>query len=123
MQLTLDTNQSTYHIRAYQPGKIQVNDDWFSQSLIITPTRLITDWPPQQLSELTAAHLIPLLELEPTILILGSGDRLQFPPPALLASLYAKQIGVEVMDTAAACRTFDVLVAEDRNVVAALLIR
>jgi uncharacterized protein len=123
MEISLDTNQSAYQLRAYEPGKIQVNQTWFEHSIIITPQKLITDWPPQTLSDLQTQHLELIIELNPTLVILGSGSKLTFPSPALLAPLYNKQIGIEVMDTGAACRTYSVLTSEGRNVVAALLVK
>jgi uncharacterized protein len=123
MQLSPDTTQATYQIRAYQPGRIQVNATWFEHSIILAAEKLIDNWPPQNLDELQANHFTPIFELNPTIVILGSGDKLRFPPAELLMRFYAKKIGVEVMDTGAACRTYSVLASEGRKVVAALLIR
>jgi len=92
-----------------------------TESLILTGRQLITEWEPNQLPELTAAHLEVVLNLDPELVLLGTGARQQFPAMEILASLHRAQIGVEVMDTAAACRTFNILVAEGRHVVAALL--
>jgi uncharacterized protein len=74
------------------------------------------------MDELTAADLEPVLALQPEVLLLGSGVRQVFPPHELLARLYAARVGFEVMDTGAACRTYNVLVGEGREVAAALLI-
>lgn len=124
MQFNLDTANSKYPIRSYQPGQIKINDEIITQSIIVTPRQLINPWRPQNLAELTAADVNCLLELNPPpmIVLLGTGATLKFPPTALLAALYEKQIGVEIMDTGAACRTFMVLSSEGRNVAAALLI-
>ena len=92
-----------------------------TQSLILTPQQLIIDWEPNQLDELTAAHLDAVLNLEPELILLGTGARQQFPAMAIMQPLHRARIGVEVMDTAAACRTFNILVAEGRHVVAALM--
>lgn len=123
MQLNLDTTNAIYQIRAYEPGRIQVNEHWLTHSIIISPLQLITDWPPQQLSELQPEHFAPIIALKPKIVLLGSGLKICFPPAELLASLYAQQIGVEIMDTAAACRTYTLLAGEGRAVVAGLLIK
>lgn len=88
---------------------------------ILGARQLQTDWEPRALPDLTAAHLTAVLELEPEILLLGTGDRLQFPAPDILAPVHRAGVGLEVMDTAAACRTFNILVGEGRRVVAALL--
>ncbi len=92
-----------------------------SESLILTGRQVITDWQPQQLTELTAAHLEVVLSLDPELVLLGTGARQQFPAMEILSRLHRAQIGVEVMDTPAACRTFNILVAEGRHVAAALL--
>jgi uncharacterized protein len=122
MQLTLDDNQATYQIRAFKPGCIQVNDLILQQSIIISPTILITDWPPQTLTELTAKHLEQIIPFQPSILLLGTGATLSFPALSLYGKLINHGIGVEIMDTSAACRTYNALTAENRNVIAALII-
>lgn len=121
--LTLDENNAAYQIRAYKPGFIQVNETTYTQSLIISANQLITDWTPQSLGELTAEHLRKILPLKPGILLIGTGETLNFPALELYGDLMNQGIGVEIMDTSAACRTYNVLTAEDRNVVAALIIK
>jgi uncharacterized protein len=121
MELNLDSGEGQYHIRGYDIDFIQINDEKITHSIIIMPNKLIT-WPPQSLVELNATHFLPLFDLNPSIVLLGTGQKLIFPDPALLADFYAKKIGIEVMTTAAACRTYTVLMAEGRHVAAALLI-
>ena len=121
MRFTEDNNSSSYQIRAYSIGQIDVNDERLTRSLVISATKLIRDWPPQRLEDITLEHLRHAAALEPEVLILGTGSRLRFPHPRLFAELRAQRVGVEVMDTAAACRTYNVLAAERRHVVAALL--
>ena len=121
MELHQDTGEGQYHIRGYGVGFIQINDEKIDHSIIVSPNKLIT-WPPQSLAELNATHFLPLFDLQPSIVLLGSGPRLSFPDPALLADFYSKKIGIEVMTTGAACRTYTVLMAEGRKVAAALLI-
>ena len=123
MSLTLDDNQSTYQIRAFKPGFIQINERVFTQSIIVTPNTLIENWVPQHISELTREHLKMITDLHPAVLIIGTGEVLQFPEIELYGDLINEGIGVEIMDTSAACRTYNVLTAENRNVVAALIIR
>lgn len=122
-RLDLDENQSTYQIRAYQPGMIQINDQMFTKSLIITPDQLIENWAPQTVDELTAAMLAPILELKPDILLIGTGSTHIILPIQLYGDLINQSIGVEVMSTSAACMTFNALSAENRRVAAALLIK
>jgi uncharacterized protein len=122
-QLTLDDNSANYQIRAYKPGVIQVNDQTITSSVIIGPNKLVDNWEPQTISQLTHEHLKSIIEMHPTILLIGTGEKLQFPPIELYGDLINEGIGVEIMDTGAACRTYTALTAEGRNVVAALIIR
>ena len=121
--LELDENKSTYQIRAYRPGTLQINEKTLTQSVIITPTQLIENWAPQTSAELTADSLKPILALKPTILLIGTGSTHVFISPAIYGDLINQGIGVEVMDTSAACRTYNALSAEDREVAAALIIK
>jgi uncharacterized protein len=107
-------------IRAYSDGEVTINDRTISQSVVITPDS-IRLWEPRSIDELTTQHIERLCELEPEIVIIGTGRQLSFPPPALTAALQVRGIGVEVMAHGAACRTFNILLAEDRRVVAALM--
>jgi len=122
MNLTLDENRAEYHIFSYAPGKVQVNEQFFTNSIIIAPDQLIENWQPQNFNELKREHLLQVLPLKPDVLLIGTGAVQQFPPLALYGDLLNQGIGVEVMDSAAACRTFNILTAEDRRVVLALLI-
>jgi len=122
MELTLDDSSSKYLIRSYESGKLLINETLFLQSVIITPTQLIHPWQPYRLAELTETHLLEILKLKPQIVLLGTGLTWQMLKPELLVPFYQAQVGIEIMDTAAACRTFNVLAAEKRNVAAALLI-
>jgi uncharacterized protein len=108
-------------IRAYAPGRINVNDVLLTRSFVVAADALIEDWPPQAFEDLSFTHLQAALDLKPEILLIGTGSSQRFLPAELLAQLNRQGIGVEVMDTAAACRTYNVLLSEDRRVVAALL--
>ena len=120
--LRLDDNRAKYQIRGYKPGIIQVNDERLTQSIIISAEKLITDWPPQHINELTKEHLYIITTLRPAILLIGTGATLQFPATDVYGDLINQGIGVEIMDTSAACRTYNALTAEERNVAAALII-
>jgi len=121
MRFAEDINDAQFMIRAYGPGQVTVNKDVLTQSLVISPEHLIRDWPPQSLAELTQDHLDAALTHKPEILIIGTGALMRFPHPSLIAKIQAQGIGVEVMDTAAACRTYNILVSEQRRVTAALI--
>lgn len=122
MKFTLDRPGTLHVVRGYEPGRLRIGERDFTRSVIVAAETLIDDWRPQRVDDLTAADLDPLLELRPQVLLLGSGARQVFPDRQLLAQLYAARIGFEVMDTAAACRTYNVLVGEGRAVAAALII-
>jgi uncharacterized protein len=121
MELTQDRGNGNY-IDSYQEGGFEVNKTRYESSLIIAPHSPVELWRPRYLAELTAADLTSLLELKPTILILGTGKTFAFPSMDLLAPFYAAKIGIEVMDTAAACRTYNILMSEEHPVVVALLL-
>jgi uncharacterized protein len=121
MRFSLDRPATFNVVRAYSPGVLRIGEQEFSRSVIVSAESLV-DWRPQQIGELTAADLEPVLALRPEVLLLGSGARQVFPAPALLAQLYAARLGFEIMDTGAACRTYNLLVAEGRAVAAALII-
>lgn len=122
MKLSLDAPSSTNLIRSYGPRGVQVGERTIAHSMIVGPTRLIDDWRPSSIDELVPADLVPLLEWRPGVLLIGTGERQRFPSRDLLAALYESRLGFECMDTGAACRTYNVLVAEGRDVAAALIV-
>lgn len=122
MDIRQDYATGTYQIKAYEPGKITVNEVHFDHSIVVSSDDLITNWTPQSLGQLKHEHFTPIIALDPEIVLLGTGKKFIMPPDALLVPLYDNCIGVECMDTGAACRTYMALLAENRKVVAALLI-
>jgi len=106
----------------YGEGWVEVNRARHTASLVVAAGRIVTDWPLDAIEALAADHLAAILELGPEIVLLGTGRTFTFPEPARLATLHQAGIGVEVMDTPAACRTYNILVSEGRNVVAALVV-
>lgn len=123
MSLTLDENLAKYQIQAYQPGSIQVNEQLYHNSIIIAAEVLINPWQPQLFSELKKEDFAVISTLHPSILLLGTGQTLQFPPLEIYGHLINEGIGVEIMNTRAACLTYNALTAENRNVIAALIIK
>jgi len=122
MKIELDpipTDQ--YRIESYQQGVITVNSNQYKTSLIISPTQLIPDWPPVCYTDLAMQHIYQITSLQPEIIILGTGSRLHFPEPELIEDIFKQNIGFEVMDTGAACRCYNLLVSEGRNVAAGML--
>jgi uncharacterized protein len=119
MKLHLETGAGLHIVRGYAPGRVTVNQTIYRASVVVLPDRILADWPPQRFDELRAEHFALIAALEPEIVVLGTGVRLQWPAAAILAPLAG--IGREVMDTAAACRTYNILMGEGRRVAAALL--
>lgn len=121
MKLTQETGSGN-RIRSYQQHQIRINDETYDHSIIVTAEQLITDWAPQKLAELEEQDLQPILDLEPEVILLGTGADQRFPERAILQRILKAGIGIEVMTTDAACRTYNVLMAEDRRVAAALFL-
>jgi len=122
MKFQPDTPEGVNVITRQEPGRIWVGGAAFDHSLLLPWSGPVLPWQAGTFEELGAAHVERLLALAPEVVIFGSGTRLRFPPPAWLRGLIERRIGVETMDTAAACRTYNVLASERRAVVAALLV-
>jgi uncharacterized protein len=108
-------------IRAYGPGEIRVNHDLITQSCILSPSTVDTDWRPECFEDLEPRDFEVMLSQTPEVILLGTGAETRIPSQEILATVLSRGIGLEFMDTGAACRTFNILVAEDRRVVAGLL--
>jgi len=98
-----------------------IGDERFDSSLIITPSIVINNWPPQTFTDIASHHLEQILEMKPELILLGTGRIQHFPDTELFLSIAKMNIGFEVMDTGAACRSYNILLQEGRNVAAALL--
>jgi uncharacterized protein len=122
VKIERDSPEGRNTFTGYGAGYVEVNKKRHSSSLVVSAERIVTDWPAASIEELTADHLAAILELKPEIAVIGSGATFRFPDPARLAPLHQARIGVEVMDTPAACRTYNILLGEGRNVVAALIV-
>lgn len=134
MKFAQETDTSGYTIKGYGDDGITValparehtaenrGERQMSHSFVLSHEVLLDDWPPQQLEELAAEHFERVADLEPEVVIFGAGESLRFPPTEVTAPLVKRGVGLEVMDSRAACRTYNILSAEGRRVVAALLI-
>jgi uncharacterized protein len=120
MKFVLDSSGNGYAIQRYGTGEIIINEAVYRESLILLPDQVVPDWSPNSFDELDRGDLTQLVELSPEIVLLGTGRKQHFPHPALLQPLMQKRIGLEAMDTASACRTYNILMAEGRRVAAAL---
>lgn len=121
--LQLDENKAVNLIKSYTPGQIIIQEMIYTQSIIITPMQILPNFYPQSFEALTAEHLLAMLALNPTILIIGTGVTMHYLAPEYYGELLNRGIGVEFMSTSAACRTYNALASENRNVAAALVIR
>jgi uncharacterized protein len=109
-------------ISAAGPGWVMINGEKITHNLIVGSRGELERWDCPGFELLSTAHFDPLAALAPELVIFGSGSRLRFPHPSLSASLLSRRIGLETMDTAAACRTYNILAGEGRHVIAALLV-
>jgi uncharacterized protein len=122
LKLHLDPATGRNAITGYGEGYVMVNRQRFERSLVVLPERILLDWAATTFEALAPEHLAALAGLDMEIILLGTGARLRFPRPEIMQSLIQSGVGVEVMDLQAACRTYNILLAEDRRVAAALLI-
>lgn len=122
MKFSLDPPSTINVVRACATGSIRIGERTYEGSLVLTARTIIEPWRPRTMGELEAADLEPVLALRPEVLLIGSGARQEFPDRTLLRALYESRVGFEIMATAAACRTYNVLVAEGRDVAAALIV-
>ena len=122
MKFQPDRAEGVNVIHAYTRTSVSVNGQAHTRSILVPPTGDLIDWQVSSLDALTEADFQPIVQAAPEVLILGTGGTTRFIHPALMRQLIAARIGVETMDTAAACRTYNVLVSEGRRVMAALFI-
>jgi uncharacterized protein len=115
-----ETRAGVNIVTGYGEGYVLINGKRHERSLIVVPDRVMA-WDAASFEALAEAHFEGLAALEPEIVLLGTGPRLRFPHPRLTRPLTGARIGLEVMDVNAACRTYNILVSEDRRVAAALL--
>ena len=109
-------------ITGYGDGWVAVNGEQHTSSLFVSSQTGSAMWPCTRFEDLQAEHFDIFLPMEPELILFGSGEKIRFPRPQWLQNLYAKRIGVETMDTHAACRTYNFLAGEGRRVIAALLV-
>jgi len=121
MKLTQDNSTSTHAVTARAPGEVRIAGRLLRRSLVVSAESLDEDWPVQAVTEL-GSSLEAIFRHRPDIVILGTGESQQFPAPDVFAAVAAQGIGFEVMDNGAACRTYNVLLAEGRRVALALIL-
>jgi len=121
MKFTEHREPSIYTVKNYESGSVKVNDKTFTDSFYITQKTFNDKWPCSSIAQLSKSLLDILLAETPEVIILGTGDTQQFPPLELMAYCTSQGVGFEVMANDAACRTFNVITTEDRNVLLALI--
>jgi uncharacterized protein len=122
MKLHLSRTEGAHQITGYGPDYVAVNGVRYEGSLVVTADTILTDWAVDCFADLSDRHVARLVELQPELVLLGTGTRTRFPSTPVLRPLIDARIGYEIMDTGAACRTFGVLNSEGRRVLAALLL-
>jgi uncharacterized protein len=109
-------------VTAFGPGWVRIGTSEYRENLVLTADAVTTGFAPGGFDGLAESDFAPIADTRPDVVLLGTGGTLRFPHPRLTRALVAAQVGLEVMDTAAACRTYNILAAEGRRVAAALLI-
>ena len=122
MKLHLTQAENNNLITAYGDGFVDINKQRYTQQLIVLPDKLILDWPAKDFKSLTSQDFDTISDLNPEVVLLGTGTTHQFVHPQLTAALTAKGLAIECMTTDAACRTYNILMSEGRNVAAALIL-
>ena len=123
MKFTLDARDDINLIRGYAPGEVRIGEQLQHAPCIVAAERLVLDWPALDAASLTPEDLAPVFELQPDVVLLGTGAKQTFPPAAVRQAFAVRNVGLEVMDLGAACRTYNILVQEERRVVAVLFLR
>src|SRR3546814_1367402 len=122
MQLTLERPDYDFFLRGADGASALVNERKLERSFVISPRALVEDWPVADVAAMAPADLQPLFELEPELILLGSGETQAFPPAETMAACLSQGIGLETMTNAAVARTFNVLAGEGRKVVAGFVL-
>ena len=122
MLLSRELPDYAYSLRGANGQQARVNDRVLTRSFLLAPNLLVEDWPVTSARQLTVADLAPVLEQNPAVFILGTGEQQVFPSAEIMAACLTRGIGIEVMNNASAARTFNVLAGENRRVVAAFML-
>ncbi len=122
MKFAQDSQDEGYVITAYGEDSVSVNGKVFEQSLILANTEFSEDWGLSSIEQLADEHIEQILSFDPELIIIGTGDKLVFPKIEVYSAIIKRGIGVDFMDTHAACRTYNILMSEGRGVVAGLIL-
>ena len=122
MKFSEDVNFGSQVINRYDDNSITVNKKIFTHSLIVSNFQLVENWPVNEINELSNQSLQSIIELQPEVIIIGTGKQILFPRTENYSSIINMGIGIEFMNTGAACRTYNILLSEDRKVAAGIII-
>ena len=123
MKIELDiSEQDVNKIQSYGTNAFKVKDTIINSNIVVSSNKLIENWVPEGFNTFATQHLDDVIQWQPEIILLGTGEKIAFPDPLMTAYVNSHQIGFEVMDTGAACRSYNVLIDEGRHVVACLFL-
>ena len=122
MELHLESHPTTYHVGSFVDNAVVIGEVSYTASLIVTPEQVIPDWPPQHSDELTIDDFEMILTLQPELILVGTGNTLRFPDSVILKGVIKAGIGIDFMDSRAACRTYNLLAAEGRHITAGIIV-
>jgi uncharacterized protein len=122
MKLHSQDNQAFQTVTGYDASGVEINAKRYDFSLLVMPEVAPRAWPVARFEDLTEEHFVVIEQDKPDVVILGTGERQRFVHPKLIKALSARRVGVESMDSHAACRTYNILMGEGRKVTLALII-
>jgi uncharacterized protein len=122
LKLQSDPHSGANTITGYGDGYVEINKTPYAHAVVLSSDGAISEWSAQSFEDLEAHHFSQLIDLKPELILIGTGKRQRFPKPELLKSLISAKIGFEIMDSQAACRTYNILVGEGRQVLLALIV-
>ena len=122
MKLQSDPHSGANTITGYGDGYVEINQTPYAHAVLLSSDGAISEWPVQSFEGLEASHFTQMVDLKPELILIGTGNKQRFPKPELLKSLILAKIGFEIMDSQAACRTYNILVGEGRQVLLALIV-
>jgi len=122
LKLQSDPHSGANTITGYGDGYVEINQIPYSHAVLLSSDGAISEWPIESFDSLEAAHFAQMVALKPELILIGTGSRQRFPKPELLKALIEAKIGFEIMDSQAACRTYNILVGEGRQVLLAFIV-
>ena len=122
MKLQSDPHFGANTITGYGDGYVEINKTPYSYAVLLSSDGEILKWGVQSFEVLEAAHFAQMVDLKPELILIGTGNQQRFPKPEILKSLISAKIGFEIMASQAACRTYNILVGEGRQVLLALIV-